>query len=212
GWQSNPIPYTGRVRPITLLAALTIALNVHAEPPETEKRPYSYSLHGVSIEDPYHWLEGSDAPEAYGPDPALDAAVGAWTDAQNAYTRSVLDALPNRDAFAAELAKLLSLDSWGIPRIGGDRLFYSLRRGDQAQPVLYVEPLAGAGQGSAGAQASGAAQASGGARPADAGAGAGGADGAADAPEARVLLDVNALDPSGLLALDWFRPSPDGRL
>src|SRR5690606_900106 len=143
--------------------------------------PYTYSLHGATIEDPYHWLEGSDAPEAEAPDPALDAAVGDWTDAQNAYTRSVLDALPNRAEFAAELAKLLSLDSWGIPRIGGDRLCYSLRRGDQAQPVRHVEPLGGNERGPAGAA------------------------------DAHVLLDVNALDPSGLLALDWFRPSPDGR-
>lgn len=29
--------------------------------------------------------------------------------------------------------------------------------------------------------------------------------------QARVLLDVNALDPSGLLALAWYEPSPDGR-
>src|SRR5690606_36136531 len=127
-----------------LLAIPLIALNVHASPPDTEKRPYTYSLHGVEIEDPYHWLEGSDAPEAGAPDAPLDAAVGAWTDAQNAYTRSVLDGLPDRDQFAGELAKLLSLDAWGIPRMAGDRLFYSLRRGDQAQPVLHVQPL-GAG-------------------------------------------------------------------
>jgi len=167
------MPYTARVRTLTPLAALVIALNVHATPPDTEKRPYTYTLHGVSVEDPYHWLEGSDAPESEGPDPALDAAVGEWTDAQNAYTRSVLDALPNRAEFAAELSSLLSLDAWGIPRIGGESLFYSLRRGGQAQPVLYTQ--------------------------------------APDDAEARVLLDVNALDPTGLLALDWFRPSPDGR-
>jgi len=166
--------YTVAVRLVTLIAAASaIALNVQAAPPETEKRPFTYSLHGTEIEDPYHWLEGSDAPEIGTPDPALDAAVGAWTDAQNAYTRGVLDALPNREQFAAELEQLLSLDAWGIPRIGGDLLFYSLRRGDQAQPVLYVQPGPDA--------------------------------------EARMLLDVNALDASGLLALDWYRPSPDGR-
>jgi len=167
------MPYTARVRPLIAIAALVIALNVHATPPETEKRPYTYTLHGASIEDPYHWLEGSDAPELEAPDPELDAAVGAWTDAQNAYTRSVLDALPNRAEFAAELRNLLSLDAWGIPRIGGQTLFYSLRRGDQAQPVLYAQ--------------------------------------ASEDAEPRILLDVNALDPTGLLALDWFRPSPDGR-
>src|SRR5690606_27117619 len=143
-----------------------------ASPPETEKRPYEYSLGGVTVEDPFHWLEGSDAPER-GPDPALDAEVEAWTDAQNGYTRSVLDALPGRQELNAELAELLSLDSWGVPRMGGDWLFYTLRRGDQAQPVLYAQR---------------------------------GEEG-----EARVLVDVNRLDESGLTALAWYRPSPDGR-
>jgi prolyl oligopeptidase len=183
------MPYTAPVRLKNLLAISLITLNVHATPPDTEKRPYTYFLHGVEVEDPYHWLEGSDAPEAEARDAALDAAVGEWTDAQNMYTRSVLDALPNRDQFAGELAKLLSLDAWGIPRIAGDRLFYSLRRGDQAQPVLYVQPLTTG--------------------PGDSGNAAG--SGVAAGADADVLLDVNALDESGLLALDWYRPSPDGR-
>jgi prolyl oligopeptidase len=144
-----------------------------AAPPPTERHPVTYSLHGRELSDPYRWLEGSAAPELRGADPALDAAVAAWTDAQNAYTRATLDALPGRAVLAAELRGLLSLDQWGTPRIGGDLIFYTLRRGDEAQPVLYVQH---------------------------------GAEG-----EPRVLLDVNALDPSGLLALDWFRPSDDGR-
>jgi oligopeptidase B len=27
-----------------------------AAPPQAEQRPYSYERHGVTIEDPYHWL------------------------------------------------------------------------------------------------------------------------------------------------------------
>ncbi|MBN1239297.1 MAG: S9 family peptidase [Gammaproteobacteria bacterium] len=143
-----------------------------ASPPETDKRPFEYRLGDVTVEDPYHWLEGSDAPER-APDPALDTEVAEWTDAQNAYTRSVLDSLQGRGELNAELAELLSLDSWGIPRIGGDWLFYTLRRGEEAQPVLYAQR--------------------------------------GDEGEPRVLVDVNRLDESGLLALAWFRPSPDGR-
>ena len=193
------------MRRISPLLLLPIALTVNATPPVTEERPFSYTLHGVTIEDPYLWLEGSDAPEA-GADPALDAAVGEWTDAQNAYTRSVLDARPGRAAIAAELEKLLSLDAWGLPRMAGDRLFYTLRRGDQAQPVLYVEPMPDA---SAGRPGSAGWQAEAGVEPGAAATGS--SAGSPSEPAARVLLDVNALDPSGLLALAWYRPSPDGR-
>jgi prolyl oligopeptidase len=162
-------------RPVrcTLLAIVTLATAANAAPPATERRAFSYTLDGQRIEDPYHWLEGSAAPELTAPDAALDAQVAAWTDAQNRYTRSVLDALPGRAAAEAELTQLLSLPSWGIPRVGGTALFYTLRRGSEAQPVLYVQQ---------------------------------GAEG-----EPRTLLDVNALDTTGLTALAWYRPSPDGR-
>jgi prolyl oligopeptidase len=161
---------------IYFLASLAAAVPVSADaaPPATEQRPFSYELHGDTITDPYHWLEGRDAPDADPSDTALDERVSEWTDRQNAHTRSVLDGLPGREALEAELRGLLSLDTYGLPRAGGDWLFYTRRRGNEAQPVLYVEAAEGD-------------------------------------REARVLLDVNALDPSGLLALAWYRPSPDGR-
>jgi prolyl oligopeptidase len=106
-------------------------------PPVTPCRPFVYVRHGESIADPYRWLEGSASPDV-APDPALDAEVAAWTDAQNAYARTVLDALPGRAVANGELAALLSLPAWGTPRQAGEWLFYTLRRGDEAQPVLYV--------------------------------------------------------------------------
>jgi len=63
--------------------------------PYTKIAPVKDTLHGEEIIDNYRWLEGDNA------DPAemgkVTAEVAAWTDAQNAYTRSVLDALPGRD-------------------------------------------------------------------------------------------------------------------
>jgi prolyl oligopeptidase len=110
-----------------------------AAPPATERRPFVYTQHGQRVEDPYHWLEGSAAPELTAPNPTLDAEVARWTDDQNAYSRAVLDALPGRAAVSAELERLLSLDAFGTPREAGEWLFYTLRRGAEAQPVLYVQ-------------------------------------------------------------------------
>jgi len=157
-----------------LIACLSLMTSiVSAAPPPTEQRMFRYELHGEAITDPYHWLEGSDAPEIAGEEPELDAQVSRWTDAQNGYTRQVLDGLAGRAAIEAELEQLLSLDAYGTPQMAGEWLFYTVRRGSQAQPVLYVE-----------------------------------SEGAA----ARVLLDVNTLDPTGLLALAWYRPNADGSL
>jgi prolyl oligopeptidase len=110
-----------------------------AAPPVTEQRPFSYTRHGQVIADPYRWLEGSAAPESTAPDPVLDAEVARWTDRQNEHSRAALDALPGRAAVSVELQALLSLDAWGTPREAGEWLFYSLRRGTEAQPVLYVQ-------------------------------------------------------------------------
>src|SRR6185436_10028618 len=77
-----------------------------AGPPATEVQPVRDVLSGVEVVDPYRWLEGSAAPERTKPDPQLDARVGAWTDAQNAYARAVLDNLPGRKELSARLQTL----------------------------------------------------------------------------------------------------------
>ena len=158
-----------------LILGLFVMNEVSSQPfPKTDEESFSYSLHGELFEDPYHWLEGSQAPEVEGDEQLLEGRISDWTDERNAYTRSRLDELNGREMLETELASLLSLDSYGIPRVAGEWFFYTLRQGDQAQPVLYVQ------RGEMG--------------------------------EPRVLLDVNALDDSGLLALAWYRPSPDGEL
>ena len=32
-------------------------------PPRAEQRPYSYERHGVTIEDPWHWLRDQNYPQ-----------------------------------------------------------------------------------------------------------------------------------------------------
>jgi oligopeptidase B len=48
-------------------------------PPTAEQRPYSYDRHGVTIEDPWHWLRDPKYPEVDDPD------VLAYLKAENAY-------------------------------------------------------------------------------------------------------------------------------
>jgi prolyl oligopeptidase PreP (S9A serine peptidase family) len=54
----------------------------------------------VTVTDDYRWLENFD-----------DPAVKQWADAQNAAARSLLDALPDRDALAASSARSSSRPS-----------------------------------------------------------------------------------------------------
>jgi prolyl oligopeptidase len=159
---------------ISLLGVSLLGIGAaQAAPPPTEIQPFKETLHGVEILDPYRWLEGSAGLEGKEPDAALDASVSAWTDAQNAYSRSVLDRLPRRKELEARIRALGGNGFQGDVARRGDRLFYQRISGDQQQPVLVV--ARGDGQ-------------------------------------PRVLLDPVALDPSGLTAIAWYEPSPDGKL
>lgn len=122
----------------TFLLATTTLLAASA--PETAKHPVTQNFHGTTIQDPYRWLEGSAAPELAGkPDKELDARVAAWTDAQNAHTRHLLDSLPGRQKLEARLRELMQVPSIGTPVDRGERYFFTKREGTQAQPVVYVQ-------------------------------------------------------------------------
>ena len=120
---------------LPLLAAAAVA---PAGPPPTAVQPFREVLHGTEIVDPYRWLEGSAGLDSGAPDAALDARVAAWTDAQNAYSRSVLDRLPGRQEIAARLRSLAGGgERWGIAQ-RGDALFYERIEKGQQQPSLVI--------------------------------------------------------------------------
>jgi prolyl oligopeptidase len=85
------------------------------------------TLHGVSVADPYRWLEDQDSPE-----------TRAWIEEQNRYTQAVVGALPGRDAIHKRLEQLLKIDTIGIPTARGDRYFFSKRLATQNQAVIYL--------------------------------------------------------------------------
>jgi prolyl oligopeptidase len=111
-------------------------------------------------------------------------ATRAWIDAQSARTESTLAAL----AMPARQARLESLLAIGtISRVvtAGPRVFYLKREAGEEQPSLWVAEDRGRG------------------------------DRALAAPATRRVLDPTRLpgaDPAARAALDWFYPSPKGRL
>ena len=60
--------------------------------PDTPKKPVTTEYQGVTVEDPYQWLEADD-----------DSQVKAWSDAQNQQTRKNLDSFPDRAAIEKQL-------------------------------------------------------------------------------------------------------------
>ena len=104
-------------------------------PPAAKAEPVKETLHGVEIVDPYRWLEGDNADSKSAG--KVTPEVAAWTDAQNAYTRAILDHLPRRADLENRLRPLMEIGSVSAPDVRGTRYFYARREGTQNQPVIY---------------------------------------------------------------------------
>jgi prolyl oligopeptidase len=111
------------------------AVRTTAKPPATEKKPVTETLHGVPLTDDYRWLEGDNAKSD--DQGQVTPEVAAWTDAQNAYTRQVVDALPGREALEVRLRPLMEVGAVTAPVVRAGRHFYSKRQGNQNQPLIY---------------------------------------------------------------------------
>ncbi|WP_105436223.1 prolyl oligopeptidase family serine peptidase [Neorhizobium tomejilense] len=103
--------------------------------PETKRDAVVETQFGVSVPDPYRWLEG---------DPRTDTDVAAWIDAQQRFTTEYLSKLPGRDVFRRSLASTFDYVRVGIPQKSGDRYFFTRKAGNQNQPVLVMRDGAGA--------------------------------------------------------------------
>jgi prolyl oligopeptidase len=85
--------------------------------------------HGVSVPDPYRWLEDDNSPE-----------TKAWVEAQNKVTFDYLGKIPQRDAIRQQLTKLWNYERYGVPFKEGGRYFFFKNDGLQNQNVLYTVP------------------------------------------------------------------------
>lgn len=111
----------------TLPVFLCIAACTWAQPPKTAVHPVTDKMHGISITDPYRWLEDQNSPE-----------TRAWINEQVKYTDSVIRTLPQRTRIEKRLGELMKIDVMGAPVERNGRYFFSKRRADQNQSVLYM--------------------------------------------------------------------------
>ena len=127
---------TRRIASIMLATLAGLPVAAFATPPATDREEMTETLHGVEMTDPYRWLEGDNSnPKQMG---KMNDRVAVWTDAQNNYTRSVLDNLPGRKAIEDKMRPLLQIGSVSAPNMAGTRYFYSKREGSQAQARVFV--------------------------------------------------------------------------
>ena len=87
-------------------------------------------LHGITVPDPYRWLEGADS-----------ADTKAWSAAQDSLAEAQLGALPGRESLRQRVTELLGAGMVGAPTWRESRAFFQRRTAEQEHAVLLtVDP------------------------------------------------------------------------
>ncbi|HUR90421.1 MAG TPA: prolyl oligopeptidase family serine peptidase [Ramlibacter sp.] len=116
-----------------LLAGLTLAASSSfAAPPVAPVRDTPETMHGVTVHDPYRYMENVKDPE-----------VLAWMKGQGDYARSTLDAIPGRDAILKRIVELTAStgDVVGeVQRFPGGKTFFMKRvKGERQYKLMLRE-------------------------------------------------------------------------
>ena len=103
-----------------------------AAAPASAAEPVTEMLHGVSVSDPYRWLEEQDTPR-----------TRQWIDEQTRYARGYLDNLPGRQKIRARIREFLAVETYDSLQKAGNRYFFRKRLPGQEQPAIYLREGAG---------------------------------------------------------------------
>src|SRR5215472_9597204 len=96
-------------------------------PPPTKAEPITETIHGVTVTDPYRWLEDSKSP-----------ATRAWLEAQMKYTEDYLSQVKIRPEVVKRLTELVRVESYSVPVEREDKYFFKKRLPEENQGSIYV--------------------------------------------------------------------------
>ena len=107
-------------------------------PPQAEQRPYSYERHGVTIEDPWHWLRDANYPNVSDPD------VLAYLHAENDYFEGWKKQHQELiDRLFEEMKGRIKEDESSVPIRDGDFLYWWAFRAGTQYRTWYRKPVRG---------------------------------------------------------------------
>src|SRR4029077_20927716 len=95
-------------------------------PPFSPIESVTEVLHGVSVTDPYRWLEEQHSPR-----------TRQWIEEQTQYARSYLDNLPGRQKIRERIREFLAVETYDSLQKVGNRYYFRKRLADQEEPGIY---------------------------------------------------------------------------
>jgi prolyl oligopeptidase len=94
-------------------------------PPFSRTEPVTEILHGVSVTDPYRWLEDQGSPR-----------TRDWIERQTEYARAYLNNIPSRDRIRNRIREFLAVETYDSVQKSGNCYFFLKRLADQDQPSI----------------------------------------------------------------------------
>ncbi len=105
---------------VTTSAAASTAAASDITPPVAAKRPHTYTVHGITVEDPYDWLYDKSYPVVD------DKDVLDHVKAENAYFEAKMEGQKGlTDALFTEMRARIKEDDSTVPQKDGDYLYWS---------------------------------------------------------------------------------------
>jgi oligopeptidase B len=116
----------------------TVTSEAPSSPPIAEKREHTFTHHGITISDPYHWLKDQSYPVVDDED-ILDyvKAENAWFEARMAPQKELTDAL------FEEMKARIKEDDSTVPQKDGDWIYWSEFEEGAQYRKHYRKPAAG---------------------------------------------------------------------
>jgi len=100
-------------------------LGLANQPPCSQVEPVTEILHGVSISDPFRWLEDQSAPQ-----------TRAWLTEQSRYARAYLDSVPGRQHIRERVRQLVDVETYDTLQTVGNRYLFRKRFKGHEQPCI----------------------------------------------------------------------------
>ena len=113
-----------------ILAAFIVSCSPYPLPPETRVDDVIEEMHGISIPDPYHWLEDRKTLETQN-----------WIDKQNRYAEEIVGETPYRNYVEERFRELMDIQVTPLPKEAGSYEYFSMRRLGEDLPIIYRRKL-----------------------------------------------------------------------
>ena len=107
-------------------------------PPQAEKREHSFTHHGITVADPYHWMKDQSYPTIDDADIIAHLeAENAWFEAQMAGQKPLVEEL------FEEMKGRIKEDDSSVPQKDGDWIYWSEYEEGKEYPKYYRRPASG---------------------------------------------------------------------